>query len=185
MKIALKLFILMTILTGLIYPLFITGISQILFSHQANGSLINLNTQTVGSDLIGQTFTGAKYFWGRPSASDYQTMASSGSNLGPTSVTLKKLILERKEKLIKTHPYHPPVPEELLQASGSGLDPHISWQAALYQVKRVAGARQLNEGERVQLNKIMTALKQKAFLSEEEYINVLKLNLALDQMPRE
>jgi potassium-transporting ATPase KdpC subunit len=165
LKPALLLLLVMTLLTGLVYPLAVTGIAQLVFPHQANGSLIPRDGKVVGSELIGQSFTGAGYFWGRPSATapSYNGGASTGSNL---------------ETLREAHG-DAPIPVDLATASGSGLDPHISPAAALYQVARVAKARGLDEGTVRRLVEAHVEGRQLGFLGEPR-VKVLELNLALD-----
>jgi K+-transporting ATPase ATPase C chain len=181
---AIILLALMTVLTGLIYPLAMTGIAQLFFPHQANGSLIKLDGQIVGSVLIGQTFCDPKYFWGRPSATEpspYNAAASSGSNLGPTNPTLTEAVQERIEALRAADPGNIlPIPVDLVTASGSGLDPHISVAAARYQIPRVARVRGLRQAEVVAMVEEFTNGRQLWILGEPR-VNVLKLNLALDE----
>lgn len=165
-KNAFLMFIFMTILTGIIYPLVVTGISQLFIPWQANGSLIQKSEQIIGSSLIAQNTTNDRYFWPRPSAIDYDPMKpSGGSNLGPTSKKLKDQIEERKKKVGNK------APAELLYASGSGLDPHISIKAAYYQIPRIAKVRSL---DKKQLKTLVDSLK------EGFYVNVLLLNQELD-----
>lgn len=180
---ALVLLAFFTILTGLIYPLVITGIAQVIFPSQANGSLITQNSQIVGSELIGQAFTDPKYFWPRPSATGpvaYNGAASSGSNLGPSNPALKEAVRARVQALHKADPTNTaPIPVDLVTASGSGLDPQISVAAALYQASRVARARGLDENTVRDLIAKNTVGRDFAVLGEPR-VNVLKLNLALD-----
>lgn len=184
--IATKLLLVMTVLTGVIYPLVVTGVAKLIFPKQAEGSLIIIDGKTVGSELIGQNITDTKYFWSRPSAITYNPMPSSGSNLGPTSKVLKTQIDERAAKLREAHGTDKPIPEELLCASGSGLDPHISKEAALYQLERVATARQLDTSKKNQLLNLIDQLNEPPDLGilGESRINVLKLNLGLDSLER-
>lgn len=175
MKTAVKMFILMTILTGLLYPLLITLLSQLTMPYLANGSLIQKDTQIIGSSLIAQNITGDRYFWPRPSAIDYDPMKpSGGSNLGPTSQKLKELIEERKQKVGEQ------APVEMLYASGSGLDPHISLEAAYFQASRVAKARGMDENELKRKIDSTSQGKQLGILGR-PYVNVLVLNRALDE----
>ena len=180
---AIVLLLLLTAITGLAYPLVITGIAQVVFPHQANGSLIVENGQIVGSELIGQPFDDPHYFWGRPSATiplPYNAAASSGSNLGPSNPTLQEAVRSRVAALRAADPGNSqPIPVDLVTASASGLDPHISLAAALYQVPRVARERGLSEKDVEALVGRCTADRQLGVLGEPR-VNVLKLNLALD-----
>jgi|ERR687892_1981894 K+-transporting ATPase ATPase C chain len=175
--------ILLSAVTGLIYPAVVTVIAQLVFPHQANGSLIVKDGKAVGSSLIGQPFDAPKYFWGRPSATSpfpYNASASSGSNLGPTNPALAAAAKGRVETLRAADPNNTaPVPVDLVTTSASGLDPHISPAAALYQVGRVAKARKLDESAVRQLVERHTEGRQLGFLGEPR-VNVLRLNLALD-----
>jgi potassium-transporting ATPase KdpC subunit len=172
-----------TILTGVFYPLVITGIAQVIFPHQANGSLTKQNGQVVGSTLIGQSFDGPRYFWGRLSATapyPYNASSSTGSNLGPTNPALTDEVKARIAALKAADPTNnSPIPVDLVTSSGSGLDPNISVAAALYQVPRVAKARGLTEEVVRGLVNRYTMGRQFGVLGE-PHINVLELNLALD-----
>ena len=172
-----------TLLTGVIYPLVVTGVAQLVFPTQANGSLIVKNGLTVGSALIGQPFDDPKYFWGRLSATSpfpFNAAASSGSNLGPSNPALLDAVKTRISALQAADPTNTqPIPVDLVTASGSGLDPNISIAAALYQVPRVARTRGLSEAVVINLVNQFTAGRQFGFLGEPR-VNVLELNLALD-----
>jgi K+-transporting ATPase ATPase C chain len=174
-----------TFLTGILYPTVITGIAQVIFPYQANGSLIVQNGQVVGSELIGQPFNEPRYFWGRLSATSpfpYNAAASSGSNLGPTNPALTEEVKARIAALNAADPKNDaPIPVDLVTASGSGLDPHISIAAALYQVPRVAKERGLSEDVVRALVDSNTQGQQFGLLGESR-INVLDLNLALDEI---
>ena len=179
---ALTIFALLTIITGVIYPLFVTGMSQVLFSDQSNGSLIIVDGEPVGSELIGQQFDDPKYFWGRLSAAGYNAAASSGSNYGPLNPALMDMVQARIDALKAADPDNTlPIPVDLVTASASGLDPHISVAAALYQVSRVAAARGLSEADVQSLVDEYTEDRQFGFLGEPR-VNVLLLNLALDEI---
>jgi len=173
----------LTLITGLLYPLVVTGIAQVLFPRQANGSLILIDGKPVGSSLIGQPFDAPKYFWGRPSATSpfpYNAAASSGSNLGPTNDALIKAVQARIDALKTADPDNPlPLPVDLVTASGSGLDPHISPAAAEYQIRRIARVRGLDETVVRRLVAQHTEGRQFGVLGEPR-VNVLELNLALD-----
>lgn len=181
---ALTLFVALTLLTGGVYPLMLTGLAQVAFPKQANGSLIQDNEQVVGSTLIGQAFTGPEYFWGRPSATSlypYNAAASSGSNLAPTSADLIAAVESRIAALRAADPKNDsPIPVDLVTASASGLDPHISVAAALYQLPRVAHARGISESQLRSLVDAATEGRQFGILGEPR-VNVLKLNLSLEE----
>jgi len=180
---ALTLFVILSLLTGLVYPLLVTGIAQAAFPHQANGSLILRDGIPVGSDIIGQGFTDPKWFWGRPSATGpypNNATASGGSNLGPLNPALKAAVEARVQALHAADPGNrAPVPVDLVTASASGLDPHISPAAAAYQVSRVVRVRGLEPDAVRALVATHTEPRQFGILGEPR-VNVLRLNLALD-----
>jgi K+-transporting ATPase ATPase C chain len=181
---ALLLLLLMTAITGVVYPLVVTGIAQAAFNHTANGSVIEHGNKALGSELIGQAFTDPKYFWPRPSATSPfpNNPASSGaSNLGPTNSALTDAVKQRIDALHVADPDNKdPVPVDLVTASGSGVDPHISPAAAKYQVARVARARGMSVADVEKAVLAATEGRQFVFLGEPR-VNVLQLNLALDQ----
>jgi potassium-transporting ATPase KdpC subunit len=180
---AIVLLAMFTAITGVAYPVLVTAIVQLVFPRQANGSLIVKDDKAVGSTLIGQPFDDPKYFWGRPSATSpfgYNAGASAGSNLSPTNADLIKAVQGRVDALRTADPGNTaPVPVDLVTASGSGLDPHISPAAALYQVERVAKARKMSAADVRALVERHTEGRQLGFLGEPR-VNVLALNLALD-----
>ncbi len=171
------MFLWLTLLTGLLYPLLITLIA-LTMKQKAEGNFVFTEGRRVGAELIGQKFESAKYFWSRPSAIDYNPLPSGGSNFGPTSAALKKAVDERREKWIKAH-NRQDIPAELLFASGSGLDPHLSLPAAYFQIARVAKARNLDEERVKELIDNLAIRRRFGFLGE-ECVNVLLLNIALD-----
>ena len=173
----------LTVITGGVYPLIVTGVGQVAFSRNANGSLILRDGRVEGSELIGQPFSDPRYFWGRPSATTpfpYNAAASCGSNLGPTNPELSSAVRSRIASLHCVSPdSEVPVPVDLVTASASGLDPHISPAAANFQVSRVAKARTMDEKDVRRLVTQFTEGRQLELLGEPR-VNVLKLNLALD-----
>ncbi|RIK73911.1 potassium-transporting ATPase subunit C [candidate division KSB1 bacterium] len=187
-KTSVLLLLTLTLITGVAYPLLVTGIAQLVFPNQANGSLIYQNGKLIGSELIGQPFDDPKYFWSRLSATGpfaYNAAASSGSNLGPTNPALFDMVQARVQALRQADSSNTqPIPVDLVTASGSGLDPHISPAAAYYQASRVARARNLDEDFVRQLVEKHLEGRQLGFLGEPR-VNVLKLNLELDNAPTE
>jgi K+-transporting ATPase ATPase C chain len=184
---ALVVFAMLTVLTGIIYPVAVTLIGQGIFPRQANGSVINDGDKKLGSELIGQPFDREDYFWGRPSATipAYNGAASTGSNYGPTNPAQLDAVKSRVEAIRKAHPEKgsAPIPVDLVTASGSGLDPHISPAAAEYLVGRVAKARGLSPDEVRRLVTDHTESRTLGLLGEPR-VNVLRLNLALDNLSR-
>jgi potassium-transporting ATPase KdpC subunit len=183
LKPALLMLVALTVQTGLVYPFLVTGVAQLIFPHRANGSLIEHDGKAVGSELIGQPFSNPKYFWSRPSATlpyPYNAAASSGSNQGPTNPALTDAVTARVKALRDADPENKAaVPVDLVTASASGLDPHISLAAAEYQVNRVAKARGVDPAKVRALVSEYTDGRQLGFLGEPG-VNVLKLNFALD-----
>jgi K+-transporting ATPase ATPase C chain len=185
LKPAIVSFLILTVITGFMYPMVITAAAQLIFPHQANGSLITNKGQAVGSELIGQSFDDPKYFWGRLSSTSpnpYNAAASNASNLGPSNPALVDEVQARILSLKAADPGNTqPIPVDLVTSSGSGLDPDISVAAALYQVRRVAQARGLSESQVRALVQDHTQNRQ-LFILGEARVNVLELNLALDQL---
>ena len=186
LSIALKIFLVFTILTGVIYPLLVTGIAQVVFPHQANGSLILKDNKLIGSELIGQKFDSTIYFSSRPSAIENNPLPSGGSNYGLTSTKLKAQVAERKNKFIKFNQLeqNAEVPSEMLFASASGLDPHISPVAADLQINRIAKARNFSNIQKQKLKTLVEKMSEAPQLTclGESRVNVLLLNIALDKM---
>lgn len=184
--ISIKIFLFFTVLTGIIYPLFITGIAQLIFPSRANGSLIVKKKQVIGSELIGQQFDSTIYFSSRPSAVSYNPLPSGGSNYGLTNDKLKNLVAERRLAFNTFNQLdsHTEIPSEMLFASGSGLDPHISPEAAILQVDRIAKARNFNNAQKQELIECVHATTEapQFFFFGESRINVLMLNLKLDEI---
>ncbi len=184
--ISLKIFLFFTILTGIIYPLMVTGIAQLIFPWKANGSLITKDNEVIGSKLIGQEFDSIIYFSSRPSAVSYNPLPSGGSNYGLTNTKLKELVNERKKQFIAFNQLDSLtfIPLEMLFASASGLDPHISLNAALLQVERIAKARNYTETQKQKLLECIKAHTEKPqFLCfGEERVNVFLLNLDIDKI---
>jgi potassium-transporting ATPase KdpC subunit len=186
MVIAFKFLIIMTLLTGIVYPFFMTGVVQLIFPVKANGSLVIKDGKIIGSELIGQKFDSTIYFWSRPSAIGYNPIPSGASNYGPTSDTLKKQVTARRNLFASKNSIKDiySIPKEMIFASASGLDPHISPEAALQQVDRVVLARKFTD---VQKRKVLQLIKEKTeepqfSLLGETRINVFELNLALDEI---
>lgn len=183
----LKMFLWLSFLTGIVYPLLITAFAQLTKKQQADGNFLSVEGKVVGASLIAQNFTNPKYFWPRPSAHDYNALASGGSNLGPTSAALKDTVKQRQAALAKSQDISDPhaIPSELLYASGSGLDPHISPAAAQFQSARIAKARGLDDEKgKAALAALIdkkTQPRQLGFLGR-PYINVLEINIALDEL---
>jgi potassium-transporting ATPase KdpC subunit len=182
---ALLVLLVLTGITGILYPLLVTGIAQVVFPKQANGSLVVRGGQTIGSHLIGQSFTDRRDFWSRPSATSatpYDAAASSGSNLGPTNPALEAALRARIQALHESDPTNAaPIPVDLVTCSGSGLDPHISPAAAFWQVPRVARSRNLTAAQVHAL--VAQHVEGRTFgVLGEPRVNVLELNLALDAM---
>jgi potassium-transporting ATPase KdpC subunit len=181
---SLVLLVALTLLTGIVYPALVTGVTQVVFAHQANGSILHLGDKAVGSEVIGQSFSKPEYFWGRLSATSpvfYNAAASSGSNYGPLNPALKAAAEARIDMLRQYATPNASVPVDLVTASGSGLDPHISRAAAEYQVPRVAAVRNISENAVHELVRQYTEKRQYGILGEPR-VNVLRLNLALDQL---
>lgn len=178
---ALRVLLTLSVLTGVIYPLFIYGVAELFFPWKANGSLILKNNKVVGSELIAQKFASNQYFYARPSADDYNTAPSAASNFGPTSQALKDAIDKRKSQ------YGANAPAELLTTSGSGLDPHLSPESVLFQLDRVVAARGFNEAKKQKLVDTIERLTEEPWLGflGAKKVNILKLNLALDELNHE
>lgn len=181
----------MTIITGIVYPLIVTILAQVIFPHKANGSLIRENGVIIGSELIGQRFDTSIYFWSRPSAVQYNPLPSGASNYGLTSKTLVSQVREREDRFHRENFNSPPlpgeglgvgsVPPEMIFASGSGLDPHISPEAAFMQVDRICGVRNFDEKQRSRVVEMIKKLTEKPQFNifGDQVVNVLLLNLEL------
>ena len=178
--IAIKVFVFLTVITGIIYPLVITGVAQLLLTDKANGSLIINNGKVIGSELIGQKFVSPDYFWGRPSAIDYNPFPSGASNLNPVGNKLKEQIQIRIDTIRKYHGNIPiqSIPKDLLFASASGVDPHISPEAAYFQVERICKYRNYNAKQKKKLLKIIESSIESddLFIGGQKRVNVLNLN---------
>lgn len=182
-----KMFACLTVLTGVVYPLVITGIAQLTMKQRADGGFLTSQGRIIGASLIAQKFEDPKYFWPRPSSVDYNPLPSGGSNLGPTSAVLKKMVEDRKASIMKSQEgiNVAQIPSELLYASGSGLDPHLSPAGVHFQVGRIIQARGWDEKAATEaIVKLVSQLTEKRRLGfiGEPCINVLKLNLALDSL---
>lgn len=184
--ISIRILLVLSILLGIAYPVFLTGTAQLFFPAKANGSLVLKDNQIIGSALIGQKFDSSRYFWSRPSAVEYNPIPSSASNLGPASKKLKNSIEERRSLFLKTNLLTDTtsIPPEMIFASASGLDPHISPAAAMLQLERVILKRKMNTTEKEELVQLIKSLSEKPQFSlfGEPRINVFKLNLALDNI---
>lgn len=182
---AVLLLLWMTLLTGIVYPLAILFVAQVALPEKANGSFISREGHVIGSSLIAQRFKSERYFWPRPSAGDYNPLMSGGSNLGPTSAELARHVASRRKYLAQTHAVSvdAPVPEDLLFASGSGLDPHIRQSAAYFQLPRIAHARGWDANRVAEVRAIIDSLVEHnpRVFPGEPGVNVLLLNLAIDQ----
>lgn len=183
---ALLVLVWMTLVTGIAYPLLITGVASFIAPFRSGGSIILSEGKPVGSHLIGQKFTDPKYFWGRPSASDYDALKSGGSQLGPTSLELKKLVEKRVESFTTDggEKHALVVASDLVYASGSGLDPHISLRGAYIQVARIVSARNLGDNGESKVIALIDSIAENrkfGFLGQQR-VNVLELNLSLDKL---
>jgi potassium-transporting ATPase KdpC subunit len=172
---AARMFLWMTFLTGILYPLLITAIAQLTMKHKADGSFLFSQNKRIGSELIAQKFESEKYFWPRPSFNNYDPLQSGGSNFGPTSKELKKAVEERRQKFNADKKL---IPLELLFASGSGLDPHISVTTAYFQMERIA--RQRKKGTK-EIKDLIDKMSIRPIFFGEPFVNVLLLNKALDE----
>jgi potassium-transporting ATPase KdpC subunit len=179
---ALRLFLIMTVLTGIFYPLIITVIGQIVFSRQANGSIITVDGKIKGSELIGQKFVSCRYFWGRPTAIDYNPMPSGGTNLGPTSAALRDAVHQRREQFKELN--RADAPADMLFASASGVDPQVSPEAARLQINRIAKIRGFRAEQRQKIVDLVEHFIEPPQwgIFGEPRVNVLLLNVALDQV---
>jgi potassium-transporting ATPase KdpC subunit len=184
--IALRLFLVMMVLTGIFYPLAITAIAHLCFPYHANGSMMRVNGKAIGSELVGQKFVGERYFWGRPSTIDYSPMPSGASNLGPTSMALQEAVRQRRADIVEkdTLLSNANIPIDLLFSSASGIDPHISPEAARFQINRIAIARRFMPEQKAKLVDLV-----ERFIEPPQWgifgdprVNVFLLNLTLDQV---
>lgn len=180
---SLRILATLTVLTGIVYPLAMTGLCTVVFSKQSTGSMLTVGGKPIGSELVGQPFDRADYFWPRPSATSYNPLPSSGTNLGPTSQTLKEQVDARRVQFGDPEATME-IPVELLFASGSGLDPHVSPAGAKYQINRVAQARGFSDLDRTRLVDLISRYTEERSLGfiGEPRVNVLMLNLALDSL---
>lgn len=178
---SIKILLFFTIVLGFAYPIVMTKISQLLFPNNSNGAILSRDGQIIGSKLIGQNFEKPEYFWSRPSAISYNPLPSGGSNQGQSSKSLKQSYDERRAKILSTNPGAGEPPQDLLFASASGLDPHISPKAAIFQINRVARARSMSINEVEKLVKEYAKGRQWGIFGEPT-VNVLSLNIALDKM---
>ena len=181
-----KIFLFFTVLTGIIYPLLVTGFTQLLFPKKANGSIITKNNQMIGSKLIGQQFDSSIYFMSRPSAVAYNPLPSGGSNYGLTNTKLKNIVIERKKQFLTFNNLDSlaGISSEMLFASASGLDPHISPKAAYLQVERIVKSRNFNSDQKLKLEQLIKDQTEapQFFCLGEERVNVLLLNLEIDKI---
>lgn len=186
LSIALKIFLVFTILTGVVYPLVVTGVAQVVFPHQANGSLITDGNKVIGSELIGQKFDSTIYFSSRPSSIENNPLPSGGSNYGLTNAKLKTLVADRKSKFIANNQLDKTaeIPSEMLFASASGLDPHISPRAAELQIDRIAKVRNFSNLQKQKLKLLVDKMSEAPQLGclGKSRVNVLKLNIELDKL---
>jgi K+-transporting ATPase ATPase C chain len=184
-----KLFVVMTVLTGICYPLFITAFAYVCYPEKSKGDAVMVNGKAVGVKMIGQKFTDTKYFHSRPSAIDYNPMPTGASNLSITSDSLINLYKQRKSEFVKLNKVSMPdsIPSEMLFASGSGVDPHISKESAIMQVERIVSVRKFGTGKRNELYALIDRLAfRRVFgIAGEQLINVLELNVQLDNMSKE
>ncbi|MCX5681503.1 MAG: potassium-transporting ATPase subunit KdpC [Candidatus Omnitrophica bacterium] len=182
---SLRILLILSIIIGVVYPFFITGLAQFFFPFQANGSIIKREGKAIGSALIGQQFTGSGYFNGRPSAVDYNAASSGASNWGPTNKKLMDAVKERVTSLYRENPMETmkTIPADLVLASASGLDPHISPEAAMFQTGRISAARKIPKTQVIELIRKQQERPQFGFLGVTR-VNVLNLNLALDALEK-
>ncbi len=184
----LRMFLWMTVLTGILYPLFVTSIAKLAMKQRADGEFVISHGTIIGAKLIAQKFESEHYFWPRPSAVDYNPLPSGGSNLGPTSSLLKKQVQERKDKILKTSGMKEnSIPSEFLFASGSGLDPDITPSGAYFQIKRILNARKLDPSFEQKIRTLIDhlAIKRRLGFLGEPCVNVLILNIALDELTQD